>query len=238
MLSKSAFKFGLGALALVVIFTSIFAFNYRSCRAEETRDASAPKTIALPAPDLTHTITVEQAMQNRRSVRKFTSDPLTLQQVSNLLWAAQGITDETTGHRTAPSAMAKYPLTVYLFAGDVQDLPAGVYKYIPQGHKIELVADGDQRENVGAQPQMSTAPASFAYIADYSAMGDRARDKSHTWADIEVGHSAQNVLLEEVALGLAGVGMGGFDESKMRATLKLSDNLTPVYIISAGKKGL
>jgi SagB-type dehydrogenase family enzyme len=238
MIKQSALKFWLGALALVLVFTAFFMLSYRSCRAEETKDASSPKIIALPAPDLTHTATVEQAMQNRRSIRNFTSDPFTLQQVSNLLWAAQGITDEATGHRTAPSAMAKYPLTVYMFAGNVQDLPAGVYKYIPQGHKIKLVVDGDQRENVGAQPQMSTAPASFAFIADYTAMGDRAKDRSHTWADIEVGHSAQNVLLEEVALGLAGVGMGGFDEPKMRTTLKLSDNLTPVYIVSAGKSGL
>jgi SagB-type dehydrogenase family enzyme len=229
-------QFGLATLAFFLCATTIYLFNARSCHAEEPEKA-APTAIDLPAPNLTHDITVEQAMQTRRSVRSFTPDPLTLQQVSNLLWAAQGITDPAMGHRTAPSAMAKYPLTVYLFAGNIDGLASGVYKYIPEGHKIELVTNGDQRNNVGTQPQMYTAPASILYVADYSMLGQRAPEKSNAWADIEVGHSAQNVLLEEVVLGLAGVGMGGFDPVKVASVLGLPSNETPVYIVSAGYKG-
>lgn len=206
--------------------------------AQDAKPASQQVSIALPAPELTSKVTVEQALQQRRSVRSYAAEPITLQQVSRLLWAAQGITDPATGHRTAPSAQATYPLRVYLVAGNVKDLPAGIYEYIPQGHKLELVASGDQRANMGSQPQMVNAPVMLAYVADYSVTGKKYGDaKAKEFAYIEMGHSAQNVLLEEIALGLIGVPMGGIDEAKMRTTLKLTENQEPVYLISAARKG-
>ncbi|HEX2949512.1 MAG TPA: SagB/ThcOx family dehydrogenase, partial [Armatimonadota bacterium] len=172
----------------------------------------------------------------RRSVRSYANEPLTLQQVSQLLWAAQGITEPTKGLRTAPSAMAMYPLRVYLIANNVRDLPAGVYRYIPQGHKIELVQAGDQHTNIGGQPQMQSAPVLIVYAADETQAIARAGEKrARQWTDIEVGHSAQNVLLEEIAQGLVGVGMGGFDEAKMRSVLQLPASQTLIYVVSAGK---
>jgi SagB-type dehydrogenase family enzyme len=205
-------------------------------RSQDTAAVAERTIVALPKPEMKSKVTVEEALARRRSVRSYKSEPLTLQQVSQLLWAAQGITEPTKGLRTAPSAMALYPLRLYLVAGDVKDLPAGVYRYIPQGHKLELVSSGDQRSALGRMPAMRAAPAHILYAADYSVIEKRIGTKNTTWVDIEIGHSAQNVLLEEVALGLCGVGMGGIDKASIKSTLKLPDNEEPVYVVSAGAK--
>lgn len=224
-------------LLLVLALLSVGGFYSLCISAEEKKPDAAPAMITLPAPQFNHALTVEQAIRQRRSVRTYAAAPVTLQQVSQLLWAAQGITEPTKGLRTAPSAMASYPLRVYLIAGNVTGLPAGAYRYIPQGHKLELVTPGDQRTNVGSQPQMQKAPVLIAYAADNSANAKRVGEQmAQQWAAIEVGHSAQNVLLEEVALGMIGVGMGGFDNAKMKTMLKLPGTEVMYYVVSAGVK--
>lgn len=208
-----------------------------SCRAQETGEPTFVTEIALPAPDLTHATTLEQALLQRRSVRRYAEAPLSLAEVSNLLWAAQGITDPPSGKRTAPSAMAVYPLQVYLVAANVTDLPAGVYRYVPLGHKLILVMEGDQRKQVGTQPQMTTAPALLVYTTDNAKLAQRVGEaRASQWAALEAGHSAQNVLLEEVALDLVGVPMAAFDPAKTRAALKLPAAEEPIYVLSAAKR--
>jgi SagB-type dehydrogenase family enzyme len=134
--------------------------------------------------------------------------------------------------------MATYPLRVYLVAGNVEDLPPGVYRYIPKGHKLESVVAGDQRANVGSQPQMRTAPALLAFAADCTATAKRFGDNTaRQLACLEIGHAAQNVLLEEIAQGLVGVGMTGFDGAKAKAALTLPENEELIYIVAAGKQG-
>ncbi|GAI36261.1 unnamed protein product, partial [marine sediment metagenome] len=103
-----------------------------------------PTVINLPEPQYDSDVSIEQSFLNRRSIRSYTGEPLTLQEVSQLLWAAQGITDPR-GFRTAPSAGALYPLEVYLVAGDVEDLTSGVYRYEPDGHQLARIIDGDKR---------------------------------------------------------------------------------------------
>jgi SagB-type dehydrogenase family enzyme len=193
--------------------------------------------IVLPPAKTDATVTLEQAIKQRRSVRTYAPEPISLEQVSQLLWAAQGITDTATGHRTTPSAVATYPLKVYLVAANVKDLAAGIYEYIPDGHKLKPIKQGDQRANIGTQPQMTNAPALLVYVADYTATASKfGAEKAKEFACIEVGHSAQNVLLEEIAQNLIGVGMIGFDPAKTRATLGLSSNQEPLYVVSAGKR--
>lgn len=203
----------------------------------EDKPVAGQSTITLPTPASTSKVTVDEALKLRRSIRSYAEESLTLQQVSQLLWAAQGITDPKTGHRTAPSAVAVYPLHVYLFAGNVKDLPQGVYKYIPQGHKLEVVLTGDRRTDIGSQPQMQKAPAVLVFTEDLAAFAPRFGERAQRWADIEVGHSAQNVLLEEVALGLIGVPMGGIDPAGLKTALKLGEKEQAIYAVSAAKKG-
>lgn len=205
--------------------------------AEDAKVTAPATVITLPAPTSESKVTVEQAIKQRRSVRTYANEPLTLQQVSQLLYSAQGITDPATGHRAAPSAQATYPVKLYLVAANVKDLPAGVYLYVPQGHKLQLVVSGDQRANVGPQPQMQKAPALFVFSADFTEIGPKYGARADRFASLEVGHSAQNILLEEVALGLIGVPMGGFDEAKIKPALKMTEKEVPMYVVSAAKKG-
>ncbi|HOK52996.1 MAG TPA: SagB/ThcOx family dehydrogenase [Armatimonadota bacterium] len=223
---------------ILILMTVVFSLVGIQINRADDKEATAQQSVtSLPAPETKGKVSVEEALAKRRSVRTYSTEPVTLQQVSQLLWAAQGITEPTKGLRTAPSAVATYPLRVYLFAGNVKDLPAGVYEYIPKGHKLQLVMEGDQRTNVGSQPQMQTAPALFVYVADYTNTASRfGKDKAKEWAFVEAGHSAQNVLLEEVALGMIGVPMGGFDADKLRSTLKLGENQDAIYVVSAALK--
>ena len=104
-------------------------------------------TINLPEPRLESDISVEQSIHNRRSVREFSNKPLSLAEVSQLLWSAQGVTDDQ-GLRSTPSAGALYPLVLYLVAGNVKDLNPGIYQYSPDGHQLLRIKEGDSRKEL------------------------------------------------------------------------------------------
>lgn len=114
-----------------------------------TPSAGGGTTMKLPGPRYDSEAFLEQSLLQRRSIRSYTGQPLTLQEVSQLLWAAQGITDPR-GFRTAPSAGALYPLEVYVLVGDVQGLPPGVYRYEPDGHQLLKTMDGDRRAGLAS----------------------------------------------------------------------------------------
>ena len=109
----------------------------------ESSSQEATDVIKLPQPRTDGGISVEKALLERRSIRSFSDEALTLDEVSSLCWAAQGVTDDK-GHRTSPSAMATYPLEVYLLAGNVTGLPSGVYHYSPQGHNLTTIFLGNK----------------------------------------------------------------------------------------------
>lgn len=191
--------------------------------AQEVKEKAAapPSIVKLPAPELKSNFSLEQALQERRSIRKYTEDPLTLKEVSQILWAAQGVTDSKTGHRTAPSAMATYPLELYVAAANVKDLPIGLYHYQPKDHQLALVKEGDVRPELSAQPSVKTAPAVFLFTANYERTGKRAGDRSATFVHFEVGHAAQNICLQATALHLGTVTVGGFDPVKLKEVIPL-----------------
>ncbi|HUV03720.1 MAG TPA: SagB/ThcOx family dehydrogenase [Armatimonadota bacterium] len=232
--SVLAISAAVGAVAAACIFSTI------SCRTENSSAAREEATIKFPAPSLDGKTSLEAALQKRRSVRSYTSEPLTLAQVSQLLWAAQGISDPARGFRTAPSAGALYPLKVYLVAGNVKGLSPGVYRYEPKGHKLALVAKGDQRGSLCAaslsQSPIKEAPASIAILGDYSITARKYGERAPRYVHIEVGHAGQNVLLQAVALNLGAVGMGAFEDEQVRKALGAPDNETPLYIIPVGNR--
>jgi hypothetical protein len=148
----------IAGLALLAVTTVAVSEN------DSPSKADASKAIKLPEPRTDGGISVEKALEERRSIRSFGKEGLTLDEVSQLLWAAQGVTDDK-GHRTAPSAMARYPLQVYLLASNVTDLPSGVYHYSPQGHNLTVITQGriDEYYNAtaGFEAWIKTAPAIF-----------------------------------------------------------------------------
>ena len=190
---------------------------------------AAPQEIALPAPVTKGAMSLEEAIAKRRSVRGFDSKPLTEQQIGQLLWAAQGITDPATGHRAAPSAMARYPLTVYVCRED------GAFAYQPQGHKLIRVTDQDHRAEVTQSARGGqAAPVSFVFTGDPSKFGSRFPERASAFVYLEVGHAAENLALEATALGLATVTQGGLDTAAAAKALNLPEGTLVVYTMPVG----
>lgn len=193
--------------------------------------------IKLPEPARRGTVSVEEALQARRSVRAYADTPLTLTQLGQILWAAQGIT-AANGHRTAPSAGATYPLELYVVVGNVTGLPAGVYKYRPQGHELVPHLGGDQRAALARaavrQGWVTQAPATLAITAVPERTRSRYGDRTDRFVAIEVGHVGQNVYLEAASLGLGTVMAGAITDDSVAAVLKLDPAERPMAVMPIG----
>ena len=196
-----------------------------------------PGIYILPVPQTDGTISVEEALYNRRSRRHFQDRALTTEQVSQILWAAYGITSDR-GFRTAPSAGALYPLEIYIVIGNVEGIAPGVYLYIAEEHKIIRVIYGDIREELAqaalGQRSVSDAPAILAYSAVFERMIPRYGERGIMYTHIEVGHSGQNVYLQAEALGLGTVAVGAFIDYLVGELLNLSEYETPLYLMPFG----
>ena len=197
------------------------------------------KEIALPAPALRGKISVEQALAGRRSVREYREEPLSLEEVSQLLWAAQGV-NGPRGRRTAPSAGALYPLEVYLLAGLVEGLPAGVYRYDPEGHTLAPVLQGDRRAELGRaaldQMWLGSAPAVVVITAVFARTTSKYGRRGIQYVHMDVGCAAQNVYLQVEALGLGTVFVGAFYEARVRRALGIPDHEIPLAIMPVGRQ--
>jgi SagB-type dehydrogenase family enzyme len=202
------------------------------------QEPSATRVITLPAPRATSEVSVEQVLKARRSLRSFAATPLTIAEVSQLLWAAQGVTDER-GRRTAPSAGALYPLELFLVAGNVAGLPSGVYRYRPAEHDLVLVVPGDHRADVASacrQGWVAEPPASVAFAAVYARTAKKYGDRSARYVPIEVGAAAENLALQAVALGLGTTVVGAYDDAKLAATLGSAADEQPLVLLPVGRK--
>ena len=190
-------------------------------------------SIKLPPPRLDGDVSVEKALLERRSVRSYKDEPLSLAEVSQLLWAAQGITEPKRGLRTAPSARAAYLLEVYVVAANVTGLPAGMYRYRPRGHELARVSEGDVRAdlfNAVRQPHVQSAPAALLIA------GLTGKATNPEWMYLEAGHAAQNVYLQAVSLKLGTVVMAGFKPDAVKKELRLPDGERAIYVMPVGKK--
>jgi SagB-type dehydrogenase family enzyme len=195
--------------------------------------------IKLPEPRYDSEVSLEQSLLKRRSIRDYTNDPLTLSEVSQLLWAAQGITDDK-GHRTAPSSGTLYPIQLYLVAGNVESLAPGIYTYQPETHEITLYATGDIRDKLSdaASGQSCVRKCAFAIVFTvvYEPMIAKYGDHGTRYVILEAGHAAQNLCLQVAALNLGTVTVGGFNDDKVSSVLNLPDDENPLYILPVGKK--
>ena len=200
---------------------------------------AALKEIPLPKPRLSGSMSLEEAIATRRSVRSFREAPLELHELSQLLWAAQGITQGQAGFRTAPSAGATYPLEVYIAAGSVNDLPPGLYKYKAQGHELTELAKGDFRSALHdaalRQRCVKDAPVVIIIAAVYERTIARYGERGIRYVNMEAGHSAQNVCLQAVSLRLGSVVVGAFNDESVKRALSLPQNENPLYLIPIGR---
>ncbi len=206
-----------------------------------------PAKIKLPAAKLDGAVSVEQAIQSRRSLRSFSGEALTLEGAAQLLWAAYGITKPVPdgpafirgGLRSAPSAGALYPLEIYLVAGKVTGLAAGVYRYVSETHELARIEASDRREELCraalGQAWIREAPAALVIAAVFERTtrkyGERGRER-YVWMD--AGFAGENVYLQARALGLGCCIAGAFDDDKVKQAVKMSDDEVPVCILGVG----
>jgi SagB-type dehydrogenase family enzyme len=192
----------------------------------------------LPEPDHKGSLPVEEAIRQRRTVRAFSSRPLKKEELSQLLYGAQGITEEGGFKRAAASGGALFPLDIYAVVGETgaEGLEAGVYHYIPSGHRIEIVAAGDRKEQLARaslnQMWMDTAPVNLLITAEYSRICSRYGERGVRYAMIEAGHAGQNIFLQAEALGLkTGIVV---DDNKVINVLGIQGKHEPLLIIPVG----
>jgi SagB-type dehydrogenase family enzyme len=215
----------------IFIMSPVVRAEYQPAAAQPVKSETV--LMKLPAPQLDGPISVEKALSERRSVRTYKDEPLSLAEVSQILWAAQGVSDSASGKRTAPSARAMYFLDVYLISGNVTDLSPGMYRYISGGHQLETIMEGDAKAKLfeaAGQASIKSAPAALVITGQ----SDRATDPA--WMYLEAGHAAQNVYLQGVALGIGTVVMAGFKPDEVKEAMNLPENHKVIYIMPLGKK--
>jgi len=187
--------------------------------------------IDLPPPAVAGAGSLADALSRRRSVREYARTPLDLADMSQLLWATQGVTS-SVGQRSAPSAGGLYPLEVYVVTG------RGRYHYDPYRHRLEVLGTEDVRGELSraanSQQAVEEAAAAFVLAAVYSRTSQKYGDRAERYVKFEAGHAAQNLLLQAVSLGLGGVPIGAFHDGHVQRILRLPSDHEPLYLILVG----
>ncbi|MGQ9801394.1 MAG: SagB/ThcOx family dehydrogenase [Candidatus Saccharicenans sp.] len=241
------FVFNLGAPSAGLYYPTALSDGHQSLD-------SAAELISLPAPRFDSQYSVEKALKNRQSVREYRDAPLSPAIVSQILWAAQGFTRERKepptrwnpkyewqgGLRTAPSAGALYPMEIYLLAGKVGGLPAGLYKYVPKSHALKKETEADKRKELCqaalSQPQIEKAPAVIVMAAVYERTSYKYGERAERYVHMEAGSIAENIYLQATALGLGTVLIGAFSDPDVKKVLALPADEQPLIIMPLGRK--
>lgn len=218
----------IGAIMPVIIGAVLVALALGCGQPARLEGAAAPEEIALPAPSTKGGVSVEEAIARRRSIRQFADRELSLTEMGQLAWAAQGITEPSRGLRAAPSAGATYPMELYLATRE------GLFHYQPVGHRLAKVASGDVRPALSGQPAVRQAPVTFVLAAVYERTRSRYGERAERYVHIEAGHIAENLHLQAVALGLASVPVGAFDDAAVARALNLPADQAPIYMVPVG----
>jgi SagB-type dehydrogenase family enzyme len=226
-LKRDVLLASLGLLALVLVLVGCERFAIPASPV-----AGATAVTPLPPPVLSGSTPLEETLSRRRSVREYGAAPLTPEELGQLLWAAQGTTNEH-GFRTAPSAGALYPLELYVVTAE------GVFHYEPDVHQLVVLSRSDARtalyEVALSQEAVRQAAAVFVVSAVYERTAQKyGAERSPRYVHLEAGHAAQNLLLQAVALGLGAVPIGAFDDGGVQEVLGLPDDHEPLYLIPAG----
>lgn len=218
-----------------------FLFIAANISLQELSEESLKKEILLPKPSYKGSVSFEETIYKWKATRKFQKDkPLTLQFLSQLLWATSGATIDgvTSATRVYPSAGAIYPLDIYVVCNNIKELESGIYKYNYKNHSLTLVKKGNFSSQLAyfalGQMFVAEAPVSFIWVGNYdkvSRYGDRGT-KRYIFTDL--GHSAQNLTIQATVLGLGTVQVGAFNNEKIKSILELKQHEEPLYIMPVG----
>ncbi|MBA7482045.1 hypothetical protein ES707_17526 [subsurface metagenome] len=198
----------------------------------QRRSRTPQKIVRLTKPNLTGTVSFEEALAERRSVRLFASKQLDSEQIGQLAWAGQGITDQQRGLRTAPSAGETYPIDLYFATEE------GLFVYRPAEHSLEQTSDQNIRGRLAAaasmQESVATAGCNIIVAGSVRKLTKQFRTKARTYMLLEAGHIAQNIQLQAVCLDLGSVTIGGFNTKDVSRICRLPRGMEPLYIICVG----
>jgi SagB-type dehydrogenase family enzyme len=225
------------AMLMLLVLASVH--NARGADSAAATTPARTDAVVLPKPNLEGRVTLEKTLNQRRSVREYAPGAITLAELSQLAWAAQGITS-TDGKRTTPSARAVYPLTVYFVANDVTGLAAGVYRYVPKDHSLARVATGDHVAAMSAatprQEFIAHAPIIVVVAGDSALAAEKFGRRAERWTAMETGFVVQDIYLESTALGLGTVMVGSFDDVAIRGAIGLVAGQVPYAVMPVGRK--
>jgi SagB-type dehydrogenase family enzyme len=200
--------------------------------------AQNTESLRLPPPSFMGRVTVEDAFSRRQSTRNYSGEALQLSEISQLAWAAQGITDKD-GRRTVPSAGALYPLEIYFASWNVKELPAGVYHYQPGTHSLVTILTGDRRRLLGTaallQESVFKSSAVMVIAADFSRTSAKYGKRGKRYVYAEAGHAAQNVYLQAVSMQLGTVTIGAFHNGLVKTVLHLPEREEALFLMPLGK---
>jgi len=197
--------------------------------------------IYLPPPSQKGDISLEEAITRRRSIRDFTPKLISQLQLSQILWAAQGITNTPGKYRSVPSAGATYPLEIFVVCGQscIEEIGDGIYHYNINNHSLTLHHKGDIRLELARaalnQEFIYQAPIDIIICALYQRTLLGYGSRGERYVLMEVGHAGQNIYLQATALGLATVAIGAFNDEQVRKVLRLDKQYKPLYIMPVGK---
>ncbi|MFP4175845.1 MAG: SagB/ThcOx family dehydrogenase [Candidatus Brocadiia bacterium] len=225
-------------IVLLVVGGIIILLTADLCQGRE--ESTMEETVDLVGPQQEGEMSVEQTIARRRSRRSFSTKALTLEEVSQIAWAAQGITGPEERKRAAPSAGATYPLEFIIAVGKggVDGLEAGIYRYLPGDHALERTHEEDIRPQIVraalGQRFLGRAPVVCLIAADYSRTARRYGDRARRYVHMEVGHAGQNIYLQAESLGLGTVAVGAFDDTGIEEVFNLPDDLDALYLMPVG----
>jgi len=186
-------------------------------------------------------MSLEEAIARRRSIRDFTPQPVSQSQLSQILWAAQGLTDTWGRYRTVPSAGATYPLEIFVACGrnSIEEIDDGIYRYNINNHSLTLHYRGDVRLELARaalnEEIIYQAPVDIVICALFERTTLSYGSRGERYVLMEVGHAGQNIYLQATALGLATVAIGAFHDEQVREVLRLEQQIKPLYIMPIGK---
>ena len=239
-MKRRTFLAGSAFIILGMLFALAMLLKPKIFHEEKRDEMKGGERLKLPEPSYKSEVSIEESILLRRSVREYKHEHLTLSQLSQILWAAQGITQRSTGFRSAPSAGATYPLEVYVVVkdGGVDELAAGIYHYLPSSHEIELIKSGDYSEDLMKaaldQRWVREAAVNLVINAVYERTTRTYGDRGIRYVHMEVGHVGQNVYLQCISLNLACVVIGAFYDEEVK---KIVGGMgEPLYIIPVGVK--
>jgi SagB-type dehydrogenase family enzyme len=191
--------------------------------------------VPLPAPQIESTVSLEEALSRDNPIGHYTELPLTVSDISQLLWAAQDITSDE-GDRTTPSISSTYPLALYLITGNVTDLKSGNYLYLPAEHELAIVKDGNFIEETGLLTEQTANSAVYIIVAaDFEEPSDIPNEDERL-VYLEAGRAAQNIHLQATSLGLGTVITVNFIEEQVESAAGIPPYLKIIYIMPVGGK--